>query len=431
MTKTFNFDFRAYLEAFRKGMGIILSPPWLKLLMVFFVLYAPFLLQYGWQYRDIPNFDLPSFYTASVGVFRHGESPYDLERMRLLVPPGVDVFPYLYPPPSLFLFFPLSVLTYENARHDVLIINHLLFLVLIWTIPLYLLRARPRYDLGVFALCIVYSLTFNPVVANLQNGQVNILLLAFLMLFWLFARNRNSVLAAFFLALAIVLKTYPLIIIPMLLLIGRWREGLYASAWIGLATLVSLILFPNTIWHDWLTNVLPKGGYINSPHGVPVAAIWNQSLNGFFARAFTESEWSNPLSVNPGLARLLTYVTAGLMATASCIVVWRSRVHIDSLDRMILVALPLTYLVAPLSWESHLLYLLPVILLLLNSRVSFSLVPRTIFYALCIVSAITISIPHLIQFKFYGVVILWVLCVFTAVKKDVELPNAQAEFNHG
>jgi alpha-1,2-mannosyltransferase len=274
------------------------------------------------------------------------------------------------------------------------------------------------------ALCIVYSLNFYPVVVTLNHGQVNILGLAFLVLFWLLARNRNAVLAAFFLALAILLKTYPLIIIPMLLLIGRWREGVYAGAWVGLATLVSLMLFPNTIWHDWLTNVLPTGGYTRIPAGLfSPAAVWNQSLNGFFARLFTENEWSNPLSVNPGLARLLTYSAAGLTAAATGIAVWRSRVHIDSLDRTLLVSLPLMYLVAPFSWEHHLVFLLPTILMLLNSRSSFSLVPKIIFYILCFSSAVLISMPHVLQFKFYGVLVLWGLCVFTAGNKDIQLPS--------
>lgn len=397
---------------------------WLTPLMIFFFCYGPFILQYGWEYRNYPNSDFPSFYAASVNVFRNGVSPYNLENMRLLMP-NIRVFPFLYPPPSLLIFFPLSLLTYANARQVVFLVNHLLFLALIWIIPLRLLNARPKgHGLGVFALCIVYSITFYPVIVTLDHGQVNILLLAFIVLFWLFNRNGNEILAGLFLALAILLKTYPLIIIPMLFLIGRWRESIYGSAWLGLATIVSLAILPNTIWHDWLTNVLPTGGYTSTPAGLfSPAAIWNQGLNGFFARAFTESEWSKPLLVNPGLARLLTYGTAGLIAVASGVAVWRSRMHFDSLDRTILVALPTMYLIAPFSWEHHLVYLLPAILMLLNSRSSLDSMRKIIFYILCFSSAAVISMPHLPQFRFYGVFVLWGLCVFTTGSNDIELPN--------
>jgi hypothetical protein len=421
-----NFNFRRRLAVFLKMLEELVGPKWLSLLMIFFVLYASFLYNHGWKYRDTPNTDLPSFYTASVSVFNLGESPYDPERLGLLMERGVYVYPYLYPPPSLFFFFPLSVLTYADARHVVLIVNHLLFLILVWAIPLYLLRTKPGDGFAEIALCIVYSLTFHPVVVTLMHGQVNILLLAFFVLFWLFARREKAVLAALFLALAILLKTYPIILIPLLLLTRRWRESAYTIAWLGLAVIVSLVVLPNTVWPDWLINVFPSGGYMSTPAGMyPPSAVWNQNLNGFFARAFTESGWSNPVWVNPDLAKLLTYGAAGLTAAITGLAVWRSRTSKDSLDRTMLVALPAMYLIAPFSWEHHLLYLLPSILMLLNSRPLFDPVSKAMFFFLGFASAFLIGLPVALRFKFYGVVVLWGLCVFTACR-GIELPNGQS-----
>ena len=426
MTSMSNFNFRRHLETFLKNLGEVFGPNWLPLLMIFFFLYGSFLYEHGWKYRDTPNKDLPSFYTASVSVFNLGESPYDPERLGSLMDGNEYVYPYLYPPPSLLFFFPLSALTYADARHIVLIVNQLLFLFLVWAIPLSLFRARPKHDFAVIALCIVYSLTFYPVVVTLEHGQVNILLLVFFVLFWLFARKEKAVLAAFFLALAILLKTYPIILIPLLLLTRRWRESVYTVAWLGLAVIVSLIVLPNTIWYDWLINVFPSGGYMNTPAGMyPPAAIWNQNLNGFFARAFTENSWSNPVSVNPDLAKLLTYAAAGLTAAITGLTVWRSRTYNDSLDRTMLVALPAMYLIAPFSWEHHLFYLLPCILILLNSRPLFGSLSKAVFFSLSFASALLIGLPVGLEFKFHAVVVLWGLCVFTACK-GVELPNGQS-----
>jgi alpha-1,2-mannosyltransferase len=335
------------------------------------------------------------------------------------------VYPYLYPPPSLLFFFPLSALTYADARHIVLIVNQLLFLFLVWAIPLSLFRARPKHDFAVIVLCIVYSLTFYPVVVTLEHGQVNLLLLVFIVLFWLFARKEKPVLAAFFLALAILLKTYPIIIVPLLLLTRRWRESLYTIAWLGLAVVVSLMVLPNAVWHDWLVNVLPSGGYMITPAGMyPPAAIWNQNLNGFFARAFAGGEWSDPVWVNPALAKFLTYITAGLISAVTALAIWRSRIFKDSLDRTMLVALPAMYLMAPFSWEHHLVYLLPSILMLINSGPKFVSVSNAVFFSLGFASAFLIGLPVALEFKFYGVLVLWGLCVFTAWR-GVELPNGQ------
>ncbi len=386
MTSMSNFNFRRHLETFLKNLGEVFGPKWLPLLMIFAFLYAPFLYEHGWKYWDAPNKDLPSFYTASVSVFNLGESPYNPERLGSLMDSNEYVYPYLYPPPSLLFFFPLSALTYADARHIVLIVNQLLFLFLIWAIPLSLFRARPKHDFAVIALCIVYSLTFYPVVVTLEHGQVNILLLVFFILFWIFARKEKPVLAAFFLALAILLKTYPIILIPLLLLTRRWRESLYTILWLGLAVIISLFILPNAVWQDWLVNIFPSGGYMNTPAGMyPPAAIWNQNLNGFFARAFTENSWSSPVSVNPDLARLLTYAAAGLTAVITGLTVWYSRSYKDNLDRTMLVALPAMYLIAPFSWEHHLVYLLPSILILTQqpSR-SLDLYPKPCFSLLAL-----------------------------------------------
>lgn len=426
MTSMNNFNFRRCLAAFVKNLGEVLGSNWLPLFMIFFFLYGSFLYEHGWKYRDTPNKDLPSFYTASVSVFNLGESPYDSERLELLMDGNEYVYPYLYPPPSLLFFFPLAVLTYTDARHIVLIVNQLLFLFLIWAIPLSLLRVRPKHDFPAIAVCIVYSLTFYPVVVTLEHGQVNILLLVFFILFWIFARKEKPVLAAFFLALAILLKTYPIILIPLLLLTRRWRESLYTVAWLGLAVIVSLVVLPYTVWHDWLVNVLPSGGYMSTPAGMyPPAAIWNQNLNGFFARAFTENSWSNPVSVNPDLAKILTYAAAGLTAAITGLTVWRGQSCEDNLDCTMLVALPAMYLIAPFSWEHHLVYLLPSILILLNSRPLFGPVSKAVFFSLSFVSAFLLGLPVALEFKFYGVAVLWGLCVFTAWK-GIELPNDQS-----
>lgn len=425
-----HFDLSRYRAPICRAIEGMVCPKWLPLLIIFSVLYGPFLLYYGWEYRDIPNTDLPSFYSASVNVFRHGESPYDRERLQLSMGQDVYVYPYLYPPPSLLVFFPLSALDYTDARHTVLLINHSIFLALLWVIPWCLLRAWPRYGVSsAFAFAFVYSLTFYPVVVTLNHGQVNILLLAFLILFWLLARAGNPVLAALFLALAVLLKTYPLIIVPMLFVIGRWRECVYTGAWLGLVSIVSFVILPDGIWHDWLTNVLPAAGYTHIPAGLfSPAAVWNQSLNGFFARAFTESKWSNPVLVDANLARLLTYTAAALIAAVSGTAAWRScRVHADSLDRTLLVALPAMYLLAPFSWEHHLVYLLPSILMLITSRSTLTPVATLLFYSLGVGSAVLIGIHGLLQFKFYGVVILWGLCLFTACSRYIELPNKRME----
>ena len=82
-----------------------------------------------------------------------------------------------------------------RASHAVLLLNHLLFIALVWVIPIGLVRASPQRSLGVLAFCLVYSLSFQPAVQTIQYGQVNIVCLAALTLFWLLERNNRHGLA--------------------------------------------------------------------------------------------------------------------------------------------------------------------------------------------------------------------------------------------
>jgi hypothetical protein len=399
------------------------GPRWLPLLVIFLIMWVPFLAEYGWRFRNIPNTDLPSLYTAAVSVFEQGESPYDPSRLREQMDSGIRVYPYLYPPPSLLFFSPLAALSYDQARLAVLIVNHALLLLLIWVIPWFLLRLRPERRFPDFAICLVYPLAFYPAVVTLNHGQVNFLLLTFLLLFWLLARRRRALWAGLFLALAIVLKTYPLILVPALLLIGRWKVSLYSLGWTALAGLAALLVLPGAAWHDWVARVIPVGGYMATPEGLfAPGAICNQSLNGLISRYFVEGRAGDMWVIGRGAAGAAAYVVAALILLVTGFALRRARyLHADCLGRAILVVLPAMYLVAPFSWEHHLVYLLPCILLLLTARTTLAPVPQLLFYALVVGSAILVALPVLLVFKFLGVLVLWGLGVYAALGRSVHL----------
>jgi hypothetical protein len=155
----------------------------------------------------------------------------------------------------------------------------------------------------------------------------------------------------------------------------------------------------------------------------PPAAIWNQSLNGFFARMLTESDWSNPLWVNPLLARTLTYITAGVVSALTAFAAWRSRSRADSIDRLMIPALLAMYLIAPFSWEHHLIYLLPPVIILLAKHTSFESLRKVMFYLPGLASALLLGLPFALEFKFFGVLILWGLSIFSGVSGIEKQPN--------
>lgn len=396
---------------------------WVLATAIFIFLYAPFLLDYGWGYWEINNIDLPSFYSASVQVFTHGESPYDRDKLQAVFGAGGYVHPYLYPPPSLLFFSPLSALDYDLARKSVLILNHLLILAIVFSVSFLLLRHQVDSRPMNFALTSVLTILSYPTIATLNHGQVNILLLALLLAFWIILKSGRPVAAALFLALSVLLKTYPLIIVLLLTLTPYRRIAWYTIVWLVLLTSLSFLIIPKQIWVEWGTLVLPSGGYGIPPMdlGSP-AAIWNQSLNGFFARAFTDNPWSKPYFVDVDLSKRLTYLAAIVFSAVTALAVWLgSKNGADTLDKTIAASPPTIYLIAPLSWEHHLIYLLPSILLLLTARTKLPLFWALVFYSLCVLSAVVIAMDGTLQLKLIAVLVLWGAWVFTVITSRVKL----------
>jgi len=386
--------------------------------------YIPFLFHYGWEYRQIKNPDLPSFYTASRLTFVNGEMPYDPARLQQSMGGKTLVYPYLYPPPSLFFFFPLSKMTYHEARLILLLVNHALILLLLWLIPFSLLRLDSERKGILLIVCIVYILMFHPIAVTLNHGQINLFVLTSLILFWLLARREMPLWAGFFLAVAVLLKTYPLILLPLLFLIGRKKEAVYSVAWLGLAAIASFLFLPGGIWQEWLTKIMPMGGYAQIPAGLfSPAADANQSLNGFFARAFMDSRWSHPIMVNPGLAKYFSYSFSGLIILSTFFVTFQSaKRHRGDVDRVMLLVLPTMFLVAPFSWEHHLVTLIPSILLLLTRPRSPHSADK-VFFILLSGAALLLGLPFLRQIKFFGVAVIWGLSLMVVKGDEIILGN--------
>src|SRR3981081_1566398 len=107
--------------------------PWLLVL-----LYFTFLYNYGATLSTLLYTDFPSFYYGARLTFIDKHSPYDEDALTRAAeksePPKAGVptpriYPYLYPPPSLLMFYPLARLPVIPAKVAVLAINHACLLV--------------------------------------------------------------------------------------------------------------------------------------------------------------------------------------------------------------------------------------------------------------------------------------------------------------
>jgi hypothetical protein len=123
------------------------------------------------------------------------------------------------------------------------------------------------------------------------------------------------------------------------------------------------------LWQDWLTLVVPYGGYTKTVPGLfSPSSVWNQSVNGFSTRLLVDPQTA--VRVAPGAARLLAYGVCAALFGAEMLLTWRLRAVQAAVkgqgsssagpDRFLTL-----YLVAPLSWEHHLIFVLPTVFLAL------------------------------------------------------------------
>lgn len=333
-------------------------------------LYLPFLYLYGFKYSFIPHVDFPSFYWGAEVALHEQRSPYgadafsgaetDLEQI---------VFPYLYPPPSLLLFWPFTLTDYESAKLAMLRINHVTVLLLAWLLLARLARLDVRTTVGaaLFLFFVTYFLGFLPIATNLNHGQVNLIALLLVCLSWLALRERRRpALVGLPLGVAMLLKTYPVLFLALLVFKRQFRALGWALGAVLAATAVAYGTLPGAAWSDWFTHVLPTGGYGALPYGLfSPATPHNQSINGFALRLFSSNEFTPTVHPAPEVARLFAYALSGLVAGTTLLLNFLARHRRDLLDLEFSLLLLMMFLVGPLSWDHHVVFALPAVVIVM------------------------------------------------------------------
>ncbi|MDB5301767.1 MAG: glycosyltransferase [Phycisphaerales bacterium] len=430
--------------------------PWL---LVF--LYFPFLYYFGAKYSTLVYTDYPSFYSGAKLAFQ-GRSPYDPnvlsdnatealaghgtqtaadDRATGAAPVNQRVYPYLYPPPSLLLFYPLAHVSYPVGKVAVLAVNHICLLAVVYLLLVKILGFSLRRVFGellpaFLAIYIVYS---RGVSSTIELGQVNLLVMTLLCVSWWGLRNDMPAwVVALPLAIACVFKIYPVLFVGLLVMRRKYAAAGILVALLLAACGVSWVLLPHQLWHDWIANVAPTCGYLRTPIGrIPPTLGVNVGIAGFVARLFLapiirmeDPKIGPPLFPYPAFGRALAYL---LVAAAVAVTTWaayRSSRNKDEapkdgpgrIDLEFAAFLVLTFLVAPLAWEHHLVYVIPAIvvaiLVALRERdggaVNWS--PAIIFASACVIGwplAIgKLPLPRLpqillVSLKLYAVLAIW------------------------
>lgn len=296
------------------------------LIIIFFVSTVIFLKTLTYDFY--PDF---SVYYYGASTFINGGNPYL---------GGKEYFaPFVYPPTVLLFFLAFTFLPFTIAGKVFTAIS-LLCLFISLGLMFKLFKITIFTTLGLFLITLVFN--FFPEKFTLGMGQINNVILLLVVLFLYFYFKKREYLSGMFLGCAIILKFFPILLIPYLFIDRRWRTlsssvvsllaiGFVAYLFVSQAT---ILYFFNTILPGVITSW--KVDY------------YNQSLSGFLIRG-----WSNS-----GLLSILRSVIGAVLILTSLIIVWKFKKNDKSGLLPISLLITLSLIVNTFSWQHHFVWML-------------------------------------------------------------------------
>jgi alpha-1,2-mannosyltransferase len=299
---------------------------------------------------------------------------------------------FIYPPLFAMLLWPLSLLPAGGSAIAWLVATHLALAATFIVVVRSLHATRP-----LVLLAAAVTLAFYPLWVDGSQGQANLPILLLVML-GIIGVSAGRPRAGLWIGLAAALKLTPALLILWLL----WERKFRAAAWavaggIGVTALAALLRPMDSL--TYVRDVLPT-----LARGT---AYWsNQSIAGVAARLFTPNPYTRPVLTvpwEPVLVAVALLVVAGYWAMSGkgphpALPREGGRESESPRGEMGLMRglsfLPLLPLFSAVSWEHHLVILLPLVWLLLVtlSRRGWPL-PQTAIFSLALLCLA--AIPHL------------------------------------
>ncbi|TET33327.1 MAG: DUF2029 domain-containing protein [Planctomycetota bacterium] len=304
---------------------------------------------------DVVRFDFKTFYAACSFEHGSGENLYDLQHLHRTARKsgiGGHVYPYLYPPFLALVAKPLTAFPPGTAQKLWTVIGAILMALSAAACTL-IASSRVKGDgersilpeLVLYGLALLFALPYRN---NIYIGQVNIIVLAFLVLSLLFYYRRSDLLAGAFLGCAVMIKITPAVLV--LFFIARRRFKIVVGLALSLIGLFALTLFLGgwKVWADFfsLLAVLLSGADI--PGLFPIDAVYNFSMRGLFLRF---------ISSRPAAMVFATLSLLLLLALITCLT-WKTRKE-RAAEVLILPFFVLMIIASPLTFLHHVIYLLP------------------------------------------------------------------------
>lgn len=346
-----------------------------------------------------------------------GQSPYDVNGLRE-APFGPY---YKFPPLVDIVLGRLALIPWHLQVVEVARIYAAFGLVLYLISFLLLTKTETlRLNSSSFYLLAIGFLIFQPSLDTLYGAQHEFVILAlFTMAYWGLNRGRiGQWIAGASIAVTAMVKIYPALLLVYFGLRRFWNAAIAFVVTAAVLTLFSIVLAGWEISRQFWFEIFPSlsGG---------TASLENQSFFGFFARLFVNGAKVNPALTTPiPIASLLANVATVIALGISFAELWR----VSSVRFAFPILIPLMLLISPNAWIHYeTLLLLPLAILLSGFA---ERAARWEWAALLLALALVAygnedtvagtSIGLVQSYKFYGVLLFWILALARAWQAPAE-----------
>jgi len=273
---------------------------------------------------------------------------------------GPDYYPYIYFPFLAVACMPLATLPFVTAQWIWFILS-----VAAWYSGLVLLarlliletgipeQSRMRQViLSVSAISIFYG-----IFSNMIEGQVNSFIFLLLAVSLTALNARLPLAAGFCLAVVIMIKPQPILVIPYLLLIRRWKTAAATLLCLAAGVTVTTEIIGRSYFMYYIKEILPTFSMQSTSFPpILINAPPNSSVQGAVSRILSDSPWTSAALHLPGAQIIVTRLLVVCLLAATAIFL-RHRRHQSPpfITAWIDIGwvLLLSLLVSPLTWDHH------------------------------------------------------------------------------
>ncbi|MGE6221103.1 glycosyltransferase 87 family protein [Nubsella zeaxanthinifaciens] len=306
-----------------------------------------------------------SYYPALASQSYHDEALfflYDLDKYNRYVNQiekmdNVVLDFYLNTPFTCTFFYPFTLI--ENALKAKLLFNCFSYLIFVFAVLLFFKTYLPDSNLLLILLIPLIFLT--PLVNHINTGQSYFVCFAFLLIGYHLINGKWWLLGCLLLALAVLIKIFPLLLLTPLIISKRYKQTLFTLSFVLVLVFISVVHLGFNFWHVYLTDVLLASVKYQT------AVDWHfsgQSMEVFLKNLFFKDNNYNPLGLfnDPLVYAVLLFAFKTLVASIIVAFVYQNREN----ELAILASLTIGYFVLQNRTASYaqVFWVIPMVFLL-------------------------------------------------------------------